>query len=119
MVYTHAKVELDKLPENVRDGILHLAKKHNALVDGANDIKQDIDRITGRTEEEKAEMHTLFGQVRTVFKWVHNKRFDATLGTLWVVGATFVLKWLGVSGDRLADWLDRLLKILEHFAGVV
>ena len=113
MPYSHAKVDLDKLPVDIKECVVHIAKQHNALVDGTNEIKMDLDMVTGNTVEGKAEMHHALTIVRQVVHGLHSKRFNITLGTIQLYLALAILKQFGVTPEHLAKFGDILLKILQ------
>jgi hypothetical protein len=111
--YSHAKVELDKLPVDIKECVIHIAKQHNALVDGTNDMKLDLDMVTGSTPEGKAEMHLALSIVRKVVHGLHSKRFSVSLATFQIYATLAVLKQLGVTPEHLSKLGDILLKILQ------
>ena len=83
MPYSHAKVDLSLVPDGtLKETFIHFAEKHNALVDGANELKQDLDQISGTTPEEKEEVHTAMSFVRQAMHYVHGKRFSVTMAGL-------------------------------------
>ena len=113
MPYSHAKVELDRLPQDIKECIVHIAKQHNALVDGTNEIKQDLDMVTGNTPEGKAEMYQALAIVRKVVHGLHSKRFNITVATVQLYVSLQVLKQFGITPEQLGRFADICLKILE------
>lgn len=113
MPYSHAKVELDKLPVDIKECVIHIARQHNALVDGTNDIKLDLDMVTGSTPEGKAEMHRALSIVQQLVHSLHSKRFSVSLATFQIYATLAILKELGVTPTHLTKLGDILLKILE------
>jgi len=95
-------VDISKFPPDERPHILELAEKHNAL-------SVDVDKISGVTAEEKADMHNLFALVRTVLVKAHSKRANIFLATAqaWVV--VYILKAVGVDIARFGPVINRLL----------
>lgn len=113
MPYSHCQVELDKLPEDAKEMVLVVAKKYNALVAGVNEVKTEMDKLTGNTLEEKEEVHDLFQKIRTLIKWAHSKRFDSMVAIVQLTGVSFILKFLGLTPEQFQRLFDALIKLLE------
>lgn len=116
MPYSHCQVELDKLPEDVKEMVVIVAKKHNALVAGANEVKTEIDKLTGQTPEEKEEVHDLFQKIRKLIKWAHSKRFDSMVAIVQLTGVSFILKFLGLTPEQFQRLFDALIKVIEKLS---
>lgn len=117
MAYDAMKVDLSRIPEGeTKDMFVHFAEKHNALVDGTNELKQDIDQISGTTPEEKQATYTLMGKVRAVLHYIHGKRFTATLFTVFFYFLVSIFKQIGMNPDQVGRLIDVGIKLLEKFA---
>ncbi len=117
MPYSDMKVDLSLVPDGIlKETFIHFAEKHNALVDGANELKQDIDQISGITPEEKQATYTVMEKVREALAYLHGKRFNATLFTIFFYFALATMKLIGLNPDQVGHLLDVILKILEKFA---
>jgi len=112
MPYSHFKVDLDKLPDDIKPMVILIAEKHNALVAGASDIKQELDKITGQTPEEKAEMHTAFGKLKVLVHWVHAKKMDGTLALVAIYMLTSIGMSLGFNLTIVASFVQGLVHLI-------
>lgn len=117
MPYSHALVELDKIPDDYnKEAIIEFAERHNALVKGAGEIKKEIDQITGETPEQKAEFHGIFGKIRAVFHYFHEKRFNATMLIAQASGLLWIAKQFGVKPDQVSRLVEVGLKMAEKYS---
>lgn len=98
-------VDISKFPPDERPHIIELAEKHNAL-------SEDVDKISGSTPEQKADMHHLFEVVRGGFHYLHTKRFNIGLLTLQMGAVVFILDKLGVDIKSLAPEIIKIIKAL-------
>lgn len=117
MPYSHAKVELSRVPEGLlKDTFIHFAEKHNALVDGANEMKQDLDQISGTTSAEKEELHNTMSWVRRAAHYVHGKRFSVTLASLQAYLLLAILRQLNVHPNAFSQLLKTVISLFERVA---
>lgn len=118
MDYSHAKVDLEKLPEGVREMVIHVAERHNALVNGVNELKLDLDGVTGKTPEEKAEAHGFLAKARKIIHFIHSKRFAFGGGTIVTYFGLGILDRLGLDPTEVSRLLETLLRVIEKIAGL-
>jgi len=112
--YSHTKVDLSLIPEGkLKNTFILFAEQHNALVDGTNEMKQDLDLISGESKEDKAETHRLLRLIRKITQHLHSKRFNLTL--LGIQGYLFcgILKLIGIEPRQISLLFDTLIKILQ------
>jgi len=117
MAYSHAKVDLSRVPDGrLKDCFIHFAEQHNALVNGANEMKQDLDQISGDTPEAKAEMHRVLGSFRQVAHYLHSRRFSVTLLSVQAYLLCNVLNQFGIQAKQVGQLFDQLLQILQKLS---
>jgi hypothetical protein len=117
MPYSQAKVELSRVPEGtLKDTFIHFAEKHNALVEGANEMKQDLDQISGVTQAEKEETHTVMQLVRQATHYLHGKRFSVTLASLQAYLLLAILRQFDVHPNAFSQLLEAIISVLGKFA---
>lgn len=113
MPYTHALIDLDRIPSSeARETLIHIAERHNALVKGATDnhkaIKADLDAISGATDKEKTEMHGFFALMRTVVAWLHGHRGNGFMAVLTFYLISSLAKQWGLTPEHVAQFLQLL-----------
>ncbi len=114
MPYSHAKVDLSRVPDGtLKETFIHFAEKHNALVDGANELKQDLDQISGVTPEEKEEMHTAMSVFRQVMHYLHGKRFSVTLAGLQTYLLLAIVRQFEGHSSAITHLLDAVISLFE------
>jgi len=117
MPYSHMRVDLSLIPEGeLKNTFVHFAEQHNALVDGASEMKQDLDQISGDTPELKAEMHGVLAKVRGIIHYAHGKRFNAFLFSFQAYLALAIAKQLGVSPALITRLLEAVIKFLDKLS---
>jgi hypothetical protein len=117
MTYDHAKVDLSLVPDGaLKNTFIHFAEQHNALVDGANEIKQDLDQLTGFTIEEKSATYGLIGKLRRIWRALHAKRFNVALLMFQSYLLLGILKAVGITPVQFRQAFDLALKLAEKFA---
>ena len=122
MPYSKARLDLAKIPEGpMKELMTEFGEKHNAFVETAEqrhkEIKDDLDQITGKTQAEKAEMHSVFSKIRLVVNYLHGKRFNITLMGIQAYLLLGILRQFGVSTEQVSQLMDVVLKILNNYAG--
>lgn len=114
MAYSHAKVDLSRVPDGVmKNTFIHFAEQYNALVDGANEMKSDLDQISGETPEEKAEMHQVLAYIRAFAHYLHSKRFNLTLIGLQTYIFCGILERFGIMPKQVRQLFETLIQILQ------
>ena len=112
--YSQAKVDLSRVPDGLlKDTFIHFAEKHNALVDSTNEIKQDLDQISGTTAEEKKEMHHVLSIIRKVVHYLHGKRFNLTLISLQTYLFLSTLKLFGAKPEHFNRLFEMVIQLLQ------
>jgi hypothetical protein len=113
MAYSHAKVDLSRVPEGVlKNTFIHFAEQHNALVDGANEMKQDLDQISGDTPEAKAEMHRLLAYMRKLAHSLHSRRFSIMLASVQTYLFCEILRQWGFQAQPVSQLIEQLISTL-------
>lgn len=110
-MYEHLKINWDKLPEADRDLILMVAKKYDALADGHIGLRDEFDRLAGKTPEEKNQSNTVMTWLRQVPARIHGRRFDLTLFAVQGFALVGILRWLGVTPAQFSRGAELILKI--------
>jgi superoxide dismutase len=121
MTYNHAKVDLSLVPDGIlKNTFIHFAEQHNALVDGANEMKQDLDQISGDTPEAKAEMHRLLAYVRQMAHYLHSRRFNLMLASAQAYLLCGILKQCGIRtqpfGLLIEQIINTVIQILQKIS---
>ena len=116
MPYSHAKVDLALVPDcEFKETFIHFAERHNALVDGANEMKQDLDLISGQTTEEKEGLHKAMSYLRHIGHYIHGKRFSFNMTLIAFQAWLFlnILKQFGLTPEQFSRLMEAGIKILE------
>ena len=114
MPYSSLKVDLSLIPEGPeKSTFIHFAERHNALVDSAGDLKQDIDQISGITPEEKADTHKAMGNLRKIMKVLHGHRFNFGFILMQLYAVLGITKMLGLTSDQVKHLADLLIRCLD------
>ena len=115
--YVHTKVDLSLIPEGkLKKTFIHFAEQHNALVDGTNEMKQDLDLISGESKEDKADTHRLLSMIRRIAQHLHSKRFNLTLIGIQGYLLCGILKQIGLESRQISQLFDALIKILQKLS---
>ena len=116
MAYEQRLIDLEKFPKEVKPEVKHMAQQFNAFVGDVGDIRTELDRVTGQTQEEKEEMFGFFARVRSLFLYLHGKRFNITLLSVQASIAVWLLKAVGVPLDQVGRLLEAVIKLVEKMA---
>lgn len=114
----HFYIDLEKLPEELRESLTYVADQYNALVDQVGANADHIDAVLGKTPEEKEEMIGVFGKARHFIRFIHSKRFDGFLLTGQSFMIIYFLKAIGVETEQITRLINTMIIFLEKLAGL-
>jgi hypothetical protein len=78
-------------------------------------LAQDVDGISGKTPEEKAEAHEAFACLREGWHWLKGKRYGFLAGSLAAYCLLSVLQKLGVDTSQFSPYVYDFIHSLTGF----
>jgi hypothetical protein len=106
-------VDLSSWPPDEQPHIMEFARAHNHLGVKVDAMKEDLDGISGKTEQEKEEFHAAMGGLRKVFHFFHSHRFNVLVASATGSCFIFMAKQLGMKPEQFSRLIDALIALME------
>lgn len=110
MQYNHIMIDTDQMPEEIREAIIMIAAKHNAIPAILNDHKQDLDGISGVEPGDKQDFYHFTPYARRIGQFLHSIKFNVSLTVINLVLVLVGLRVLGVPTQELGQFVMELLR---------